>query len=54
MKDYLFLYKEINDRYYNLENYPSPLLKYLRRYFSKNHRYYNENLFNQDKMVISL
>jgi len=49
MKDYLFLYKEINDRYYNLENYPLSLLIFLRTYFSGDHRYYDENFFNQDQ-----
>ena len=49
MKEYLFLYKEFNDRYYNLEKYPLSLLRYLRTYLSGDDRYYDENLFIDDQ-----
>jgi len=49
MKEYLFLYKEFNDRYYNLEKYSLSSLRYLRTYFSSDYRYYDENLFIKDQ-----
>jgi len=49
MKEYLFLYKEHNNKYYNLEKSPSTFLQYLITYYSSDYRYYDANFFEQEQ-----
>ena len=45
MKEYLFLYKEFNNRYYDFMSNSKNSLNYLRAYFSEDYKSYDQDLF---------
>jgi len=45
MKEYLFLYKEFNNRYYNLIDFETTSLRFLSDFFSDDYRPYDQQMF---------